>query len=375
MFNVTNTDGRVYRLRSTTKRDTLTVIEHDCVVDDAGALTSSAITSSVYATTSVVRQIAPTLWEALDIPLLRDADNTAGFYVAMAPDRAAPEDQWDGGVFVRSWSADAFEQLLISADSCTMGGCISTLGNFAGGSGVFDEFNTLTVRVTGELASTTRADMLDDLALNAAVVGNEIIRFRLAQFVGVVSGENEYILSGLIRGQRGTEQHISTHTSAERFVLLNNSLRRILNQNSEIGVTGDVKAVTLNTLLSDVVAEAFIDTGVSLKPFSVAGLRCLPVGSDLALTWHRRTRLSYRYGGIIGASVPLGEASESYRIDVYDGATLIRTSTATDGAFTYTAAQITADGFVSTDPITFVVRQVSELVGPGFPATIVKAAP
>lgn len=375
VFTVTNQDGRVYRLRSQVKRDNLTIIEHECTLDDATALTSSQITSEDYALSETVRSIAPTIWEAMDIPLLRDADNQAGFYVAVAPDRALPADEWPGAVFVRSWSADAFEQLFTSGDSCVMGSCTTILGGFDGGSGRFDEGHTLTVRVTGELANTTRADMLNDLSLNAALVGSEIIRFRLAELLGTVNGENEYRLSGFVRGQRGTEQHIGTHTASERFVLLNASLRRVLDQNSEIGVLSDVKAVTLNKLLSAVTAEAFTDTAVALKPFSVAGLRALASGSDLVLTWNRRTRLSYRYGGTVGASVPLGEATEVYRIDVYDGVTFKNTYTATDGSYTYTAANLAADGFTTGEVVTFVVRQVSEIVGPGFPATVERAAP
>ena len=375
VFTVTNQDGRQYRLRSLTKRENIMVIEHECSFDDASALTSAQITSDNYALTENVRQIAPTIWEPMDIPILRDGDNQAGFYFALAPNRAAPEDEWPGAVAVRSWSADAFEQLFISGDACVMGLCTTTLGDFDGGSGRFDEGHTLTVRVTGELASTTRADMLDDLSINAALVGSEILRFRLAELLGTVDGENEYRLSGFVRGQRGTEQHIGTHGAGERFVLLDGSLRRVLNQNSEIGVASDIKAVTLNTLLSAVDAEPFTDTGVGLMPFSVAGLRCLANGSDLVLSWKRRTRLSYRYGGTVGASVPLGEATEAYRIDVYDGAALVNTYTATDGTYTYAAADIAADGFTTGDPITFVVRQLSEIVGPGFPATIERDAP
>jgi hypothetical protein len=375
VYNVVNRDGRQYRLRCQTKRDTLTIIEHEAVLDDAGALLSSQLTSEDYTSTDAVRVIAPTIWQGLDIPLLRDADNQAGFYFALAPNRAQPDDEWPGAVAVRAWSAQAFERLFTSGDACVMGSCATTLGDFSGGSGRFDEGHTLTVRVTGQLASTTRVDMLNDLTINAAVVGSEIVRFRLAELLGTVDGENEYLLSGLLRGQRGTEQHIGTHVASERFVVLNASLRRVLDQTSEVGVASEIKAVTLNLPLASVTAEAFTDTGVGLMPFSVANLRCLPNGSDLVLTWNRRTRLSYRYGGTVGVSVPLGEAAELYRIDVYSGATLVNTYSASDGAFTYTAAALASDGFTSADPITFTVRQVSELVGPGFAATIESAAP
>ena len=57
------------------------------------------------------------------------------------------------------------------------------------------------------------------------------------------------------------------------------------------------------------------------------------------------------------------------------GAVLRNTYTATDGAFVYTAAQISADGFTPGQTVSITVRQVSELVGPGFPATIQGTAP
>ena len=122
-------------------------------------------------------------------------------------------------------------------------------------------------------------------------------------------------------------------------------------------------------------SESNSPTAVALTPFSVANLRCLPSGANLALTWQRRTRLGYRYGGTVGASVPLGEAVEAYRIEVRAGAVLRNTYTATDGAFTYTAAQLAADGFTPGQTVSFTVRQVSEIVGPGFPATVQGTAP
>jgi hypothetical protein len=217
--------------------------------------------------------------------------------------------------------------------------------------------------------------MLDDLSINAAVVGSEIVRFRLAELLGTVDGKNEYRLSGFLRGQRGTEQHIGTHGAAERFVLLNGALRWVENQTGEIGVASQVKAVTVNTALSTVAAQAFTNTGAALKPFSVANLRALPSGSGIALTWQRRTRLGYRYGGTAGTSVPLGEASQLYRVDVFNSGTFVSTHTTSTPAFLYSAAQLAADGLVSGAALSFAVRQVSALVGPGFPATVGAGVP
>lgn len=369
VINVTNDDGRVYRMRVGTKKDNLTTIELELVLDDVGAIDFSAITADDYVLTDDVKQVAPTFWEVLDIPLLRDADNENGYYVAIAPDYTAGDEIWDGAVFLRKWTIGDFENRFISADVCVVGTCQTTLGNWTGGN-VFDESNSVTVRVTGELSSTTRSAMLDSVETNIAIVGNEIIRFRLATFVQNINGEKEYVLTGLLRGQRGTEQYQTGHTSNERFVLLNTQLRNVIDQNSQIDLPSEVKAVTLNLPLSSVTEEAFTNTAVRLKPFSVVQLRALADGSDLEVSWNRRTRLSYRYGGTIGTSVPLGEAIEAYRVRIYDGSTLVRTVDVTSPSYTYSAANIAADGFSSGATATIEVVQLSEIVGEGFPTEV-----
>lgn len=374
VVDVTNNDARQYRLRILTKRDTLPILTFECTLDDVNALTSAEVTDENYVSETAPAIIAPTVWEAMDIPILRDADNAPGYYVAVAPDRATADDEWKGAVFVRSWDDAVYEQMFESSDQCVLGTCVDVLGDWTGGN-VFDETNTLTVIMQGQLSSSTRDTMLLDLSVNAMLVGSEVIRFRTATLVSNTSdGEYEYTLSGLVRGQRGTEWAMTGHGSDERCVLLNTKLRRITTQTSQIGVERYVKAITFGKLLSSATGEQFTDTGVALKPFSPANARALADGSDLVLTWQRRTRLSYRYGGAT-PSVPLGEAVESYRIKVYDGSTLVRTENLSTPTWTYAAADITADGFSAGATVTFEVMQISELVGEGYAATIQGTAP
>jgi hypothetical protein len=374
VISVTNNDARQYRLRILTKRDTLPILTFECTLDDVNALTSAEITDENYISTTDVAVIAPTVWEAMDIPILRDADDDPGYYVAVAPDRAAAQDEWKGAVIVRSWDDVVYEQLVQTSDICVLGSCVDVLGDWTGGN-VFDETNTLTVVMQGQLSSSTRADMLLDLSVNALLVGSEIVRFRTATLVSSTSdGEYEYRLSGLVRGQRGTEWAMTGHASDERCVLLNTKMRRIVTQTGQINVERYIKAITFGKLLSSTAGEQFTDTGVALKPFSPANARALADGSDLVLTWQRRTRLSYRYGGATPA-VPLGESLELYRIKVYDGSTLVRTANVNTPTWTYDAADISADGFVSTDTITFEIMQLSETIGEGYEATIQGTAP
>lgn len=359
-----STPDRSYRARLVTKKESNGIIEFDLVLDDANALESAEITDSDYPTQPTVQQIASTVWEALDIPLLRDADNTPGFYVAVKPDTDG--DLWPGAGFFSSWDDVSYANLLTFSSRATFGTCTTTLGDWTGGNR-FDETNTLTVNVgSGTLSSSTRSAMLNDLTINVMVVGSELIRFRTATLVS----SGVYTLSGLIRGFRGTEWAIGGHAASERCILLDSAVLRSVSQTSELNLLRYIKAVTSGFTLGSATSEQFTDTGVCLKPFSVANPRALASGSDVVVTWDRRTRLSYVYGGT-SPTVPLGEAFERYRIRVYDGSNLVRTEEVSDAqTFTYTAAMISADGFASTDIATFEIVQLSEIIGEGYPAEV-----
>jgi hypothetical protein len=378
IFNVVARDGRSFRGRIQSKKDSQVLIELECVLDDVGTLDVNAATDANYVSQTVILDPSVTEWESLDIPLLRDADNNVSWYSAMAP-VLVEDTRWPGGVIVQSFGGDAYTQLYSTGDVSAIGECDTTLGNWPHGA-MFDETNTLTVTLyAGELESVDRADMLLDQELNAAAVGVdgrwEIIRFRNADLIGSTStGLNIYELSGLLRGQRGTEWAIGLHGSNERFVLLDTTIRNIPSQLNELNLERFIKGVTSNTPLNDVTERSFTHTGVSLKPFSVAQLRALPDGSDIEITWNRRTRLSYRYAGI-NPVVPLGEATEAYRVWIYDGSTLVRTENVTTDSYTYSAADIASDGFVSTDTIRIEVAQVSAIVGAGYIEEVEVIAP
>lgn len=374
VFNAVNDDGRTYRLRVQTKRDSLTLIELECVLDDVGALDSAAVTDAGYTEAAVV-QVAASEFEALDIPILRDADNGPGYYIGVAPDVQTDPYEWKGALVARSWDDVSYSELFQATTASVMGACSTTLGNWTGGN-VWDEANTLTVVTTGgELASSTKAALQLDPTLNVAAIGSQASGWEIVRFVNAtLTAANTYLLSGLHRGFRGTEWRMASHGAGEQFVLLNAGVGHVQSQTNQIGLERHIKAVTFGLLLSSATSEAFTDTGVALKPFSPANPVALASGSDLVVTWQRRTRVSYTYLGAT-PTVPLGESAEQYRVRIYDGATLVRTDTVTAPTYTYTAANLASDGFASTDPVTFEICQVSEIVGAGYPATIQGTAP
>ena len=376
VLTTTDPDGRVWRFRILTKRDLLIMLEWDVVIDDASALDTPAITYQGYVSTQNPVRVAPTEAEFLALPPLRDADaSTPGAYVAVAPAKTSASDEWPGCVVVRARLPEAFEQQFTTGDACVMGTCLTTLGNFPRGSGVLDNSQSLRVRVLGELASSNWVDFHADRTVNAAVVGDEPIRFMTATFVALDGVHRIYDLTGLLRGQLGQEHQIAGHVAGERFVLLSGAIRRMASETPDIGQKHQVKAVTLNTLLSSVTDEPFTDDGIALRPYSPLHLLALAQPSgDLAVSWVRRSRLVARYTDA-GVFAPLGEASEVYRVKVFSGATQVRTADVTLPAWTYPAADIAADGFATGNPITITVQQLSDAVGEGFAATVETTAP
>jgi hypothetical protein len=376
VLTTTDPDGRVWRFRILTKRDLLIMLEWDVVIDDATALDTPAITYEGYISTDAPARVASTEAEFLALPPLRDADaSTPGAYVAVTPAKASASDEWPGCVVVRARLPEAFEQQFTTGDACVMGTCLTTLGDFPRGSGVLDNSQALRVRVRGELASSNWVDFHADRTVNAALVGDEPIRFMTANFVELDGQYRVYDLTGLLRGQLGQEHQIAGHVAGERFVLLSGAIRRMASETTDIGQEHQVKAVTLNTLLSSVTDEPFTDDGIALRPYSPVHLLALAqLSGDLSVSWVRRSRLVARYTDA-GVFAPLGEAAEAYRIKVFDGATLVRTADVSTPAWAYAAADIAADGFAPGDPITITVQQLSVAVGEGFAATVETSAP
>ena len=374
IVTVTNPAGRTFRLRIINKRDSLITIEFDCALDDASVLDPPDITYEGYVSTQTPVRLAPTNWEVANVPPLRDADaDASGPMIAIAPALSSPSDEWPGGVFVRARLPEAYEQIFISGDAAVLGALLTEMPSYDRGSWGLQRGVRVRVRVQGELSSSTLNDMRVDRTINAALIGDEPVRYLNAEFIESDGMFRIYDLSVFLRGQLGQEHEIAVHPLGTRFVLFNNALRKMTNETTDIGVEQQVKAVTLNLLLDSVESEDFTDSGIALMPYSPWRLRALPDGADVSITWGRRSRLVARYTNT-GTFAPLGEVVEAYRVRVPD-AVPPRVVNVTSPTWVYTAADIAADGFSPGDPITITVQQLSDAVGEGFAATVETTAP
>lgn len=298
----------------------------------------------------------------MNINMLRDGDNDPGFYAAATSASA----KWPGAVLFRSSDNGAsYQQIGTFTAAATMGRVVGTLGDFKGGN-IPDEINSIKVSLdSGALSSVSYAAFL--AGAQAAVVGSEIVLFRSA----VLNIDGTYTISGLLRGQRGSEQAMGAHVANERFVLVDtNSFVRVPAVTADLGVPRLYKAVTAGSSLAKTSAQTFTNAGAGLKPYApvhLGGGR--DADGNLLIHWTRRSRISGEWRN--GVDVPIGEDAERYEVEIWtaDRSALKRTiSGLSSPAATYGAVDQAADGITPGGAVSVSVYQLSSIVGRGCPA-------
>lgn len=289
--------------------------------------------------------------ELMDLPALRDEDDNAGFYVAAQGLRAT----FGGGQLYRSADGTSYSAVQTMNAMAAIGTADTVLPDFDGGN-VIDEASAITVTLyQGELASCTRAELLN--GANLCLIGFELVCFQRA----TLSSGSTYTLTGLLRGRRGTEQHMGEHLASERFVVLSESTTYRVSQSlSQIG-TAYYKGVPNGAALADTLQVTFSNTAKALRPLSPVHLFATPTAgspTEYEIQWIRRGRIGATWHD--GADTPLGEGDEQYIVDVMSDTLVL---------YSYTVTEERA--LVSGEP-GYIVRvcQVSSTVGRGFSAEI-----
>ncbi len=203
---------------------------------------------------------------------------------------------------------------------------------------------------------------------NACAIENADGEWEIVQFANAtLTGTDEYLLSQLLRGQLGTEGAMRSPVAAgARFILLDEAVEPIGLSPAEASLPLDYAFGPAQNALDDVsyVRASHQYALVPLRPYSPTEVRGVKTaGGDVQLTWIRRTRVGG--DGWEQIDVPLGEASESYAIDIRSGSSVIRTLTSSVPSVTYAAAQIAVDFGVLPVPLTVEVYQVSSTRGRG----------
>lgn len=349
--------------------------------------------------TQSVPYSGPTVLSIMDIPPLRTQDATSpGLYVGACGFTSG----WPGAAIDISRDDVNFTQSAQALEAAVIGQATTVLGTFSGN--IPDELNSVTIQLfnpSAELSSVAYASFLN--GANVAYLGGEIIFFRNATQIS----NNQWTLSGLLRGQIGTEAKMSTHAANEYFVLLNSANIVPVSINlSDVGQTLWFEPY-LNNLLGTTPGQAVSaqPANARLAPLAPHMLRAQPIlspASSFLLRWFRKARINYQW--LDGADVPLDWSQESYRINVYNSSgTQVNSYVLTSAGvtwnggtpqtyaanpanqtlppfsfgsgqnqpyFIYTSAMAANDGFSSGQSITATVSEIGDYGVPGGTASV-----
>lgn len=309
----------------------------------------------------------PSQYIMLDVPLLSDSYNSPGWPAAMA----GYTNGWPGGVIYRSVDGgQTWTDLQGFTSPVTMGYARGALG--AGRFDIVDASSVLDVdMMAGDLSS------IDELAQFAG--GNALAygapgRWEICSPRTVtLNADGSLRMTDWLRGRFGTEWAASLHQSGDALVLLTDpDLAWVSMESGSIGLPREYRGITAGRSIDTDTNRSETYNAVNLTPLSPVYLNGSRHTStlDWSLSWTRRGRVSPDWRSSV--DVPLGEASEAYEVDIYDGsgyATVKRTLTASTPEAAYTSAQQVTD--FGADQATLYVRvyQISATVGRGYPLT------
>jgi hypothetical protein len=296
----------------------------------------------------------------LDLPLLGERQNeTDGFAAAL-------QQPWPGGVALyASAQSTGFALKSVLSAPATIGRTLDPLS--AGPEGRVDYGTRLRVKLSSGML--TSADLVTVLSgANAAAILNEDGQWEVLQFLSAVLVDSgTYELSGLLRGQAGTEGAMRDPLAAgAQFVLLDGAVQAVPVGVDAIRSSLNWRYGPSNRGIGDAsyATRSHAFQGLGLKPLSpvhIAGMR--DGGGDLHLTWIRRTRVGGDNWEL--AEVPLAEETERYEIDILDGTDVKRTLTAAQAAVIYGASEQIADFDSLPSAVTLHVCQISAVYGRG----------
>jgi hypothetical protein len=235
----------------------------------------------------------------------------------------------------------------------------------AGPQGRWDQSALLRAKFFGgALSSLPDLDVL--AGANAFAVRNEAGLWEILQARAVrLTAPETYELSGLLRGLQGTERAMGALAGAP-IVKLDARLVRIALRADEREAALTLFATERGRLLSDplVGKTPVFWRDLHGRPFAPARVRARRLSNgDITLTWLRRARLGGDSWG--AADPPLGEESESYRVEILDGASVKRAFDAPTPQALYALADQVADFGAAPVSLSVRVLQYSPTYGAG----------
>lgn len=280
----------------------------------------------------------------------------------------------------------------------------NTLVNFVGSASkllapiaVFeiDKINTVIVNFDAAIGNETLSDTDWLAGVNQILIG-AIGRWELVFFRDVTNnGDGTYTLGHLLRGVRGSEAHCGDHQPSDSCVLVDLSdtsasvelpiwfapyAATTIDEPVSLPVDTSFYIAPYSAAIDNQFHQSYVDNGQKvtldggpIKPWAPVNVTGVYSGSDIVIAWDRRDRAGtdlHDLDDTVPSTDVFPDTFNHFEVDVWSGAVLKRTLTATTETVTYTASEITADGFTSPISLHLTVYQISPLVGRGLPRDV-----
>lgn len=284
-------------------------VTFDAVEEDVSAYTQTMTTANANSTAQTLAADTKTIVALLDLPLLQDSDNEPGTYVGLSGYSTG----WKAATLFKSTDEGATYTIVDSfVTRAGIGYAMTVLG--IGRIDIFDDQSSVQVKLYPAgftLSSTTEINVLN--GSNAILVGREIIQYKTA----TLQADGSYILTGLLRGRRGTNWARTLHLAGEQVVVLASPAIRVLPLlTSELNLARDYKGVTVGQLVQEQSSIKFVNRGETMVPFAPVEFQATrKLNYDWVFTWKRQTRIDGSWRD--GVDVALSEDTESYYLEFF----------------------------------------------------------
>lgn len=339
-------------------------IECAGVYSAAQSYTSSATAQeSLTVGQSLVPLKGSTQGYLLDIPRIRSEQDVPGMSYGMTGLASG----WPGATLLRSEDPGNGYQAVGSVNArLKVFVATEALASHHGYSIDHGAVLTVTPRYSGHTLSSVTEDKLYAHA-NLAAYGVDG-RWEIVAFRSVTDNTGSYTVQDFLRGLYGTEQHSGTHVAGDYLIMLDRDTVSFFGlPTNAIGAMRLYRAITQGASIDSAVDMADTYDANNLKPLSIVDLRGARSDTlDWSVEWSRRSRWPVEL--FSGFSVPLGETSESYDVDLYDsGYSTVKRSFSglSSPAFSYPVADQVTDFGSAQTTLYIKAFQNSSVVGRG----------
>lgn len=340
--------------------------EYDCTVSDKSYLNYTRVLP-VEPVESEITVEGDTILEVFDIGLVSDGDNEGLYYTGTG------EGTWRFGFLYSSYDNATYDFVATIDTKGVIGsvyGRASSAGVVVGDPlrdalpYVLDMISTPIVQLLPGDTLFSVTDTQLDLGQNKALIGDEVIQFGNAIYLG----DDRWQISRLRRGIRGTAQHTTGHGANEKFILFtgDDAAVQVLE-----GTVADIGRIFyfkgLNSFQTPDQVDAIVVpvVGNAYRPYPPSGVTIArDTNGDLIISWQRHVRRNGRWQD--GGDVSIPSTETQCRIEIYNGLSLVETATVTGNAYTYTAAAQLADFGSLQNTLTLTLYQLNTEVSTGF---------